>query len=118
MSYNCLLYTSFLRIYEQVKVVQANGIWHKAPRYVHKYGIHLPYSRLVDAHNSCEISDVIFQIGSSFTIQTYPSKLQNKINIINQSSNFVQECDLKHKLYWRRIRCTPCSGRSAGPVFS
>lgn len=63
-----------------------------------KHGTHLPYSRLVDAHNSCEIADVIFQIGSSFTIQTYPSKLQSKINIINQSSNFVQECDLKHKL--------------------
>lgn len=63
-----------------------------------KHGTHLPYSRLVDAHNSCEIADIIFQIGSSFTIQTYPPKLQNKINIINQSSNFVQECDLKHKL--------------------
>ena len=33
-------YLWFLRIYEQVKFVQANGIWHKAPRYVHKYGIH------------------------------------------------------------------------------
>ena len=58
----------------------------------------LSYSRLVDAHNSCEIADKIFQIGSSFTIQTYPLKLQNKIKIINQSSNFIQECNLEHKL--------------------
>lgn len=63
-----------------------------------KHGTHLPYSRSVDAHNSCEIADIIFQIGSSFTIQTYPPELQNKIKIINQSSNFSQECNLQHKL--------------------
>lgn len=62
------------------------------------HGVHLPYSRLATSHDSCDIADVIFQIGSSYTIQTYPSKLQNKIRIINQSSNFTQECDLEYKL--------------------
>lgn len=57
----------------------------------------LPYSRLVDAHDSCDIADVIFQIGSSFTILTYPYRLQKKIRIINQSSNFTQECNLDYK---------------------
>lgn len=63
-----------------------------------EHGTQLPYARLVIAHDSCEMADVIFQIGSSFTIRTYPPELQNKIKIINQSSNFFQECDLKHKL--------------------
>lgn len=35
---------------------------------------------------------------SSFTIRTYPPELQDNAKIINQSSNFFQECDLKHKL--------------------
>lgn len=30
----------FLRVYEQVRFVQENGIWDKASRYVHKYGMH------------------------------------------------------------------------------
>lgn len=63
-----------------------------------KHEAHLPYIRLVDAHDSCETADVIFQIGSSFTIRTYPPKLQHKIKLINQSSNFSQACDLQYKL--------------------
>lgn len=49
-------YLWFLRIYEQVRFVQDNGIWHKASRYVHKYGMHainkiiiLPPSPLLDS---------------------------------------------------------------------
>lgn len=57
----------------------------------------LSYSRLVEAHNSCTIADAIFQIGSSYTIKTYPKELQDKIRIINQSSNFTLQCDLEHK---------------------
>ncbi|WP_299092029.1 glycosyltransferase [uncultured Bacteroides sp.] len=49
-------YLWFLRIYEQVKFIQDNGIWYKAPCYVHKYGMHainkiimLPSSPLLDS---------------------------------------------------------------------
>ncbi|NDO61714.1 glycosyltransferase [Bacteroides caecimuris] len=62
------------------------------------HNTHLQYSRLVKPHNSCEIADTIFQIGSSFTIKTYPQKLQQKIKIINQSSNFTGLCNLEKKL--------------------
>ena len=50
------------------------------------YNAHIPYKRLVPPHNSCEIADKILQIGSIFTIGTYPSHLQSKIITIHQST--------------------------------
>lgn len=62
------------------------------------HNTNLKYSRLVEPHNSCEIADTIFQIGSSFTINSYPQDQQKKIKIINQSSNFVGQCNLEKKI--------------------
>lgn len=59
---------------------------------------HLRCNRLVESHEGCQLADVIFQIGSSFTIQTYPKELQHKIRIIDQSSNLTIDCDLIEKL--------------------
>lgn len=42
-------------------------------------------SRIVKAHNASEIADYIIQIGSKFTIETYPQELRNKIITIRQS---------------------------------
>lgn len=62
------------------------------------HNTNLKYSRLVEPHNSCEIADTIFQIGSSFTINSYPQDQQKKIKIINQSSNLVGQCNLEKKI--------------------
>lgn len=62
------------------------------------HNTNLKYSRLVEPHNSCEIADTIFQIGSSFTINSYPQDQQKKIKIINQSSNFAGQCNLEKKI--------------------
>lgn len=63
-----------------------------------QHNAHIKYSRLVEPHESCQLSDFIFQIGSSFTIQTYPEEIRHKIKIVNQSSNLTIQCDLAHKL--------------------
>ena len=53
-----------------------------------KYDTNCPYSRTVIAHKSPMIADEILQIGSKYTIDTYPEELQSKISLIDQSSNF------------------------------
>lgn len=50
------------------------------------FNTNLPYRRMVNIHNSIEISDCILQIGSKFTIETYPECYRRKISIIDQSS--------------------------------
>ena len=50
-----------------------------------KWDINYPYYRLVKKHDSCEIADYIIQIGSKYTLETYPSHLRNKIILIKQS---------------------------------
>lgn len=50
------------------------------------FNANIPYRRLVNPHNSSEISDSILQIGSNYTIDTYPSNLHHKIQTIHQSS--------------------------------
>lgn len=50
------------------------------------FNANIPYRRLVNPHNSCEISDSILQIGSNYTINTYPPHLHYKIHTIHQSS--------------------------------
>lgn len=54
-----------------------------------KFGANYPYQRLVSETNRCEIADYIFQIGTKFTIETYPKHLQSKILIIRQSNTLV-----------------------------
>lgn len=51
-----------------------------------KFNANIPYRRLIQPHNSCEIADKIFQIGSQFTIETYPPAIQQKIVLIRQST--------------------------------
>lgn len=77
---------------------QYNMVKNRTDQFNIEHKTHLPYSRLVYEHNSCNIANVIFQIGSIFTLQTYPKHLQDKIKIIHQSSNFIRQCDLKWKL--------------------
>ncbi len=53
----------------------------------------IPYRRIVRPHRSCMIADQILQIGSGFTIETYPLKLQNKITLIHQSVLAIKNID-------------------------
>ena len=53
-----------------------------------KFNSRIPYRRLVASHNSCELSDYILQIGSDFTIETYPIELRHKISKIRQSVQY------------------------------
>ncbi|QTA38481.1 hypothetical protein JYK00_02860 [Thermosipho ferrireducens] len=46
----------------------------------------LKYVRMVPEHNSAEIADYIFQIGSKYTIETYPSNLRSKIRLVRQGT--------------------------------
>lgn len=49
------------------------------------YNAHLPYKRLALPHNSIKDADYILQIGSSYTIETYPKEYRHKISLIHQS---------------------------------
>lgn len=61
------------------------------------HGTNVPYYRLVSNHNSAHIADRIIQIGSKYTVETYPEELRCKIVIIRQSGHtynlpgFLQE---------------------------
>ena len=62
----------------------------------------IPYVRLADEHNACELADYIVQIGSKYTISTYPPHLQTKIITIRQSCHDFKIDDFierKVKLY-------------------
>lgn len=63
-----------------------NQIINATDNFNNKYHCNLPYSRLVIPNESSKIADIILQIGSHFTIETYPEKQQNKIEIIHQST--------------------------------
>jgi len=60
------------------------------------FNANIPYRRLVNPHNSCEISDLILQIGSHYTINTYPPNFHYKIHTIHQSSQAAAATTIKY----------------------
>jgi hypothetical protein len=60
------------------------------------HNTNVPYIRTVKPHNSCVIADYIIQIGSKFTVETYPPEVREKIITIRQSchnfsfNNFIE----------------------------
>ena len=60
-------------------------------------GSNLKAVRLVREHRSAEIADWIFQIGSRYTVSTYPAELQEKVLPIGQSSFDFLASDLTKK---------------------
>ncbi len=50
------------------------------------FGTKMPYRRLVEPHDSLDLSDEILLIGSNVTISTYPAEVRNKITTIHQST--------------------------------
>ena len=80
---------------QSIKIYYATGAYYehqnkqiqKMTDYVNvTYDAHIPYQRLVTPHKSIELADYILQIGSSYTILTYPPICQSKIELIHQSS--------------------------------
>lgn len=48
-----------------------------------------PYQRLTTESDRYELADYIFQIGSNYTIATYPKDIRSKIKLIRQSSTLI-----------------------------
>ena len=57
-----------------------------------KYDVNppFPYQRMVHESKRYEMADYIFQIGSSFTIETYSKAIRSKIKLIRQSSTITE----------------------------
>jgi len=56
-------------------------------------------ARLVTPHQSAELADYIIQIGSTFTVSTYPPEIQAKVQLIRQSSFEFLDATLENKDY-------------------
>lgn len=69
---------------------QNNMIYRLTDEFNAKHNTKIPYRRTVKAHNSCQVADKILQIGSSYTIETYPEDIRKKISLIHQSSQAIR----------------------------
>lgn len=69
---------------------QNNMIYCLTDEFNKKYDKHIPYRRTVEKHDSCNMADKILQIGSSYTVDTYPTDIRKKISLIHQSSQAVR----------------------------
>ncbi len=64
-----------------------------------KYGTEIPPRRSVAlADDPSEITNRILQIGSKYTVETYPEDIRSKITLINQSSTLVNEPHIEDRL--------------------
>ena len=85
---------------DSLKIYYATGAYYEHQNYYTKkrtdefnlkYNASYPYQRLVSISNRCEIADYIFQIGSKYTLETYPLNIRNKIRIIRQSNTIINK---------------------------
>jgi len=74
------------------------GIKNRIDSFNRKFNAKIKYTRLIEPHNGFEKADMIFQIGNNVTKGTFPPLLQNKIHLINQSSNFIKTIDIENKI--------------------
>lgn len=92
----CRKYKNAIKIYyatgafvgHQNRMVKSLTDTHNA-----KYHSTIPYRRTAPDNDGAYIADHILQIGSSYTIETYPKELRNKITKIHQSSQAIRELD-------------------------
>lgn len=73
---------------------QNNMIYRLTDEFNAKHNTQIPYRRTVAEHNSCQVADKILQIGSSYTIETYPEDIRKKISLIHQSSQAVRTVEV------------------------
>lgn len=93
---------------DSLKVYYATGAYWKhqnrmietrTDKFNKEHNSNVKYSRLNQPHNAAEIADYIIQIGSQYTIKTYPEELRNKIIPIRQTChNFTFENFLNRKI--------------------
>lgn len=67
-----------------------------------KWQINYPYQRLVHEKDFLSNVDKILQIGSIYTIDTYPVHVRKKITTIHQSSSMLRNIDTLNKDYSNR----------------
>lgn len=77
---------------------QNNMIIKRTDEVNRKKNSNIPYYRLVENHNSVEKSDYIIQIGSRYTIETYPEEYRDKIILINQTSCERIDLNIEEKI--------------------
>lgn len=90
----CELYPNAKKLYYATGAYwehQNNSIKQRTDAFNLMHAANFPYQRLVEYKGQLEQADRIVQIGSSFTIQSYPEFLQSKIIILHQS------CQLDNK---------------------
>lgn len=95
----CAHYPAALKIYYATGAYYKfqNAQVHKMTDFVNQNcNCSLPYRRLVAPHNSVEIADKILQIGSKYTLQTYPSDIKSKITCIHQRTLIFQTPDIEY----------------------
>lgn len=81
---------------------QNKMIYRRTNEFNKKYHTDYPFQRLVSESKRCEMADFIFQIGSKFTVGTYPVSLQKRIKLIRQSNTLINLPTLK-KNYSNKI---------------
>ena len=89
-------FVNFSKLYPKVtKVYFATGAYYKHQNDMiikrtnevnRKKHCSLQYSRLVSEHESVKIADWIIQIGSKYTLETYPEEVHQKIRIVRQNT--------------------------------
>jgi hypothetical protein len=77
---------------------QAKAVRDRTDQFNLKHNVKLKYSRTKEKHESHILANYILQIGTKSTLSTYPEELQEKIHLINQSSNNVNSIDIDEKL--------------------
>lgn len=81
---------------------QNSMIINRTNDFSNKYNYKYPYSRLVKTYDNIDMADFILQIGSKYTIETYPEQYRDKIEIIHQSCVLDSVCIELDKDYSNR----------------
>lgn len=71
---------------------QNSMIINRTDGFSQKHHYKYPYNRLVVEYDNLEVADAILQIGSKYTVETYPKQHRDKIVTIHQSCVLSPEC--------------------------
>lgn len=92
-----------LKVYYATGAHQAHMIkWTKkrTDEFNIKYNTDYPYQRIPENYEQFNYADKILQVGSKFTIETYPENLRDKITTIHQSCQLNKnDIDISNKDY-------------------
>lgn len=92
----CQKYTNAVMVYYATGAYflhQNRMVIHLTNEFNMMFNSNIPYRRLVQPHDSCQIADKILLIGSGYTVETYPKEVLHKISIIHQSTQNSKTLD-------------------------